>query len=40
MVLRPHLTGVLFDLILKFTAALTLSLYHFLLTLSTPPFFL
>lgn len=31
-VLRPYLTGVLFDLILKFRAAL--SLYHFLLSLS------
>lgn len=33
MVLRPHLTGVLFDLILKFRAAPTLSLCHFLLSL-------
>lgn len=29
IVLRPRLTGVLFDLILKFRAALTLSLHHF-----------
>lgn len=33
MVLRTYLTGVLFDLILKFSAALTLSLNHFLLSL-------
>lgn len=36
MVLRPYLTGVLFDLILKFKAALSLSLYHFLLSLMAP----
>ncbi len=34
MVLRPYLTGVLFDLILKFRTALILSLHLFLLSLT------
>lgn len=40
MVLRPDLTGVLFDLIVKFREALALSLYRILVSLSSPPFFL
>lgn len=36
MVLKPYLTGVLFYLILKFRAALTLSVHHFLLSLMAP----
>lgn len=36
MVLRPNLTGILFDLILKYRAALILSLYHFLPSLMAP----